>query len=70
LFMKHSSKPYNPKLANIFFKSGMIEAWGRGFEKIREACALYDGPLLESDRNSHPKTSRINQSESDRNSQS
>lgn len=33
LFMKHSSKPYNPKLANIFFKSGMIEARGRGFEK-------------------------------------
>ena len=26
--------------------------------------------LLESDRNSHPKASRINQSESDRNSQS
>lgn len=26
LFMKHSSKPYNPKLANVFFKSGMIEA--------------------------------------------
>ena len=25
----------------------MIEAWGRGFEKIREACALYDGPLPE-----------------------
>ena len=47
LFMKHSSKPYNPKLANIFFKSGMIKAWGRGFEKIREACALYDGPLPE-----------------------
>ena len=47
LFMKHLSKPYNPKLANIFFKIGMIEAWGRGFEKIREACALYDGPLPE-----------------------
>lgn len=47
LFMKHSSKPYNPKLANVFFKSGIIEAWGRGFEKIREACALYDGPLPE-----------------------
>lgn len=47
LFMKHSSKPYNPKLANVFFKSGMIEAWERGFEKIREACALYDGPLPE-----------------------
>lgn len=47
LFMKYSSKPYNPKLANIFFKSGMIEAWRRGFEKIREACVLYDGPLPE-----------------------
>lgn len=47
LFMKHSSKPFNSKLANVFFKSGMIEAWGRGFEKIREACALYDGPLPE-----------------------
>lgn len=47
LFMKHSSKPYNPKLANVFFKSGMIEAWGRGFEKIKEACELYDGPLPE-----------------------
>ena len=47
LFMKHSSKPYNPKLANIFFKCGMIEAWGRGFDKIKEACRLYDGPLPE-----------------------
>lgn len=47
LFMKHSSKPYNPKLANVFFKSGMIEAWGRGFEKIKEACKEYDGPLPE-----------------------
>ena len=41
LFMKHSSKPYNPKLAGVFFKSGMIEAWGRGFDKIREVCAKY-----------------------------
>lgn len=47
LFMKHSSKPYNPKLANVFFKSGMIEAWGRGFEKIKEACETYEGPLPE-----------------------
>jgi ATP-dependent DNA helicase RecG len=38
LFLKHSSKPFNPKLAQIFFKSGMIERWGRGFDKIREAC--------------------------------
>jgi hypothetical protein len=31
---------------------------------------IYYDALLESDRNSHPKASRINQSESDRNSQS
>lgn len=42
LVMKHFSKPFNPKLAEVFFKSDMIEAWGRIFEKIREACALYD----------------------------
>ncbi len=27
--------------------SGMIEAWGRGFEKIKEACARYEGSLPE-----------------------
>lgn len=26
---------------------GMIEAWGRGFEKIKETCTKYDGPLPE-----------------------
>lgn len=25
----------------------MIEAWGRGFEKIKEACVKYDGRLPE-----------------------
>ncbi len=47
LFEKHSSKPYNPKLANVFFKSGMIEAWGRGFDKIKDACERYNGRLPE-----------------------
>ncbi|MBQ6996235.1 MAG: putative DNA binding domain-containing protein [Lachnospiraceae bacterium] len=49
LFEKHASNPYNPKLANVFFKSGMIEAWGRGFDKIREGCKKYEGPLPEYD---------------------
>ena len=29
--------------------SGMIEAWGRGFDKIKEACARYKGSLPEYD---------------------
>ena len=50
LFAKHSSKPYNPKLAHVFFISGMIEAWGRGFDKIRAACdELYQTPVPEYD---------------------
>ena len=51
LFEKHSSKPFNPKLAHVFFLSGMIEAWGRGFVKIKEACAQYNAPLPEYDIN-------------------
>jgi ATP-dependent DNA helicase RecG len=47
LFEKHSSKLYNLKLSNIFFKSGMIEVWGRGFDKIKETCVKYIGRLSE-----------------------
>ncbi len=36
LFMKNFSKPYNSKLANVFFMSGMIEAWARVFEIAKE----------------------------------
>ena len=25
--------------------SGMIEAWGRGFDKIKAGCEIYAGPL-------------------------
>ncbi|MBR3429435.1 MAG: ATP-dependent DNA helicase RecG [Clostridia bacterium] len=50
LFAKHSSKPFNPKLAHVFFISGMIEAWGRGFDKIKAACnALYETPMPDYD---------------------
>lgn len=44
LYRKHSSKPFNPVLANVFFKCGLIEAWGRGFEKIVAGCMEYAGP--------------------------
>ena len=38
LLSKHSSRPYNPDIANAFFRSGYVEAWGRGIEKITELC--------------------------------
>ncbi|MDR1341933.1 MAG: putative DNA binding domain-containing protein [Prevotellaceae bacterium] len=39
LLTKHSSRPYNPDIANAFFRSGYVEAWGRGIDKITEQCA-------------------------------
>jgi ATP-dependent DNA helicase RecG len=30
--------PYNPLIAGAFFRSGQVEAWGRGIEKIAKVC--------------------------------
>lgn len=38
LLQPHDSRPPNPDGANTFFRAGLIEAWGRGYEKIRDAC--------------------------------
>lgn len=38
LMQRHNSRPYNPNLANTFFRAGYVEAWGRGIQKICEAC--------------------------------
>ncbi len=47
LFEKHYSKPYNPLIAQTFFKAGLIESWGRGFEKIKKECELSNTPIPE-----------------------
>lgn len=38
LLEKHASHPFNPDIANVFFRAGMIEAWGRGIEMIMDSC--------------------------------
>ena len=38
LMQSHRSVPFNPSIANAFFRAGYIEAWGRGIQKIMEAC--------------------------------
>ena len=45
LQQKHSSIPYNPDIANAFFRSGYVEAWGRGIEKINSYCTEAGLPL-------------------------
>ncbi len=34
----HSSRPFNPDVAHTFFRAGEIEAWGRGVQRIFDAC--------------------------------
>ena len=38
LLTKHTSKPYNPDIANALFRSGYIESWGRGTLKMIKEC--------------------------------
>ena len=45
LLQKHPSRPYNPDIANAFFRSGYIESWGRGIEKMKEQCTKAGLPV-------------------------
>jgi len=38
LWIIHRSKPRNPLIADVCFKGGYIDAWGRGTIRIIEAC--------------------------------
>lgn len=38
LLGKHASAPFNPDVANAFFRGGQIESWGRGIERMVQAC--------------------------------
>ncbi|MBP5476461.1 MAG: putative DNA binding domain-containing protein [Paludibacteraceae bacterium] len=35
LYKRHESYPRNPYIAKVFYLAGLIENWGRGYEKIR-----------------------------------
>ena len=36
LFQPHESRPWNPLMANVFYKRGFIETWGRGTLKMAD----------------------------------
>ncbi|MEM1124075.1 MAG: ATP-binding protein [Bacteroidota bacterium] len=44
LLVTHPSMPFNPDIATTFFRTGLIEAWGRGTIKIIEDCKAYGLP--------------------------
>ena len=48
----HSSRPRNPLIADVCFKGGLIDAWGRGTIKIIDSCIAAELPepeLIERD---------------------
>lgn len=47
LLQPHKSIPFNPSIANVFFRAGYIEAWGRGIQKIFESCNEIGLPVPE-----------------------
>ncbi len=49
LMEKHSSEPFNPNIAHVYYLAGFIESWGRGIEKICQACREDFVPLSEYD---------------------
>lgn len=48
----HRSKPRNPLIADVCFKGGYIDSWGRGTIKIIEACeeAALPEPILKEEQ--------------------
>jgi ATP-dependent DNA helicase RecG len=52
LKIEHNSKPPNPLIADVCFKAGYIDTWGRGTLKIYKACkeaGLPDPEIVEKD---------------------
>ena len=41
---EQSSRPHNPRVAHVFFRAGMIEAWGRGIRRIIDLCHEVGNP--------------------------
>ena len=39
LFAPHESRPWNPMIAHVFYRRGIIEEWGRGTLKMAEMMA-------------------------------
>ena len=44
LLKPHASQPFNPDIANAFFRAGEMEAWGQGIQRIFEVCEAQGNP--------------------------
>lgn len=53
IYERHPSVPHNPKIANVFYRSGEIESWGSGFDKIKQECDKLTAPYPIINANPH-----------------
>lgn len=44
VYERHPSIPHNPKMSDVFYRSGEIESWGSGFDKIKLECDKENAP--------------------------
>ena len=44
LYLPHESKPWNPIIAGVFYRAGIIEKWGSGTTNIIDRCHEIDAP--------------------------
>jgi len=49
LLRPHTSRPWNPLIAQVFYRRGLIEAWGRGTLKMRDLTEAAGLPAPEFD---------------------
>jgi len=40
----HASKPYNPLIASVLYKTTWLESWGSGIQRMVDACKVQDVP--------------------------
>ena len=55
----HVSQPRNPLLAEVFYRRGLIERWGRGTQKIVELCVAAGHPEPEFEQQAGSLTVRF-----------
>ena len=56
LLKSHKSRPYNPNIAQTFFRAGFIEAWGSGIERIKDACKAENAEFPEFEKSGNDLT--------------
>jgi ATP-dependent DNA helicase RecG len=59
LFLPHEPQPWNPLIANVFYRRGIIEQWGRGTIRMAELTAEAGLPRPEIEDNVNSVTVRF-----------